>query len=73
MNCIMHSMTCLLLNGTSALFMLLVPRIVEIEHMRYVKTICNRQEIKKTMLAIITIILVYAIEQLNLEQQYISS
>jgi len=28
---------CLLLNGTSALFWPLVPRIVEVEHMRYVK------------------------------------
>jgi len=28
---------CLLLNGTSALFMPLVPRIVEVEHMRYVE------------------------------------
>jgi len=29
---------CLLLNGTSALFRLLVPRIVEIEHTRHVKS-----------------------------------
>jgi len=28
---------CLLLNGTSALFRPLVPRIVEVEQMRYVK------------------------------------
>jgi len=30
---------CLLLNGTSALFRQLVPRIVEVEHMRQVKLI----------------------------------
>jgi len=28
---------CLLLNGTSALFRPLVPKIVEVEHVRYVK------------------------------------
>jgi len=30
---------CLLLNGTSALFRSLVPRIVEVEHMRHVELI----------------------------------
>jgi len=38
---------CLLLNGTSSLFRLLVPRTVEIEHMRHVKTICDRHVFKK--------------------------
>jgi len=38
---------CLLLNGTSALFRTLVPRIAEVEHMKHVKSICNSQAIKK--------------------------
>jgi len=36
---------CLLPNGTSALFRLLVPRIVEVEHTRHVKN--DRKVIKK--------------------------
>jgi len=37
-----YSFACLLLNGTSALFRLLVTRIVEIKHVIHVKTIYNR-------------------------------
>jgi len=37
---------CLLLNGTSALFKLLVQRIVEIKQMRHIKTIWNRRVVE---------------------------
>jgi len=38
---------CLLLNGTSALFRPLVPRIVEMEHTNHVKNDLNRKVILK--------------------------
>jgi len=34
---LIDTIVCLLLNGTSALFRLLVPRLVEIKHMRHVE------------------------------------
>jgi len=39
-----------LLNGTSALFKLLVPRIVEIKHMIHVKNDLNRQVVKNDLI-----------------------